>query len=81
MKFRITMKTPDSLDLAIRDAVRAELEGDSLFCELETDEVEWLVSRRTEAIRELCRKWFRYGEALVVEVDTEASTCVVTGAP
>lgn len=30
-----------------------------------------------EEIREICKKWFRYGEYLTVEIDTKEKTCKV----
>lgn len=29
------------------------------------------------SVRELCEKWFRFGEYVELEVDTEAETCKV----
>lgn len=75
MKFTVSMKDPDTLGDAIRDAVKDELEQNS---SLEAEEREALVDMRTEKISEMCcRKWFEYGEYLAVEIDTEAETCVV----
>lgn len=59
--------------------------------ELESDEgVPWYVATyvlsvpskaaaeaRREKVAKLCSKWFRYGEYLAVEIDTEAGTCTV----
>lgn len=28
-------------------------------------------------MKELCKKWFEYGEYLTVEIDTDAKTCTV----
>lgn len=72
MKFRVTMKCPDALDDAIRDAV-----GAVGFDGLSEDEAELVRESRSEAARKLCSRWFEYGEYLTVEVDTEAGTCVV----
>jgi len=30
-----------------------------------------------EAVEEKCAKWFRYGECVTIEVDTDAGTAVV----
>ena len=35
------------------------------------DSPEWNV------VRKQCEKWFKYGELLTVEIDTEADTCTV----
>jgi len=61
MKFRVTMKTPDALEQTI-------------------EEVEDQLTVRGKSIsdvQDLCEKWFKYGESLTVEIDTEAQTCVV----
>jgi hypothetical protein len=59
MKLTITMKTPDCVDDAIRDAREADPD---------IDEGE---------IKEVCSKWFEYGEYLYVEVDTSKKTARV----
>jgi len=72
MKIRITMKTPDVLQDAIDNAVfitEANQGGD----EMSSAEVEHVRSSATLK----ARKWFKYGEYLTVELDTESGTCVV----
>jgi hypothetical protein len=49
MKFRVTMKDPDTLNDAIEEAVE----------------------------KQMCGRWFGYGEYLTVEIDTDAKTCTV----
>lgn len=72
MKFRVTMKGPDVLHDAIREAVDLiDLPG------LDAGERELVREQRAEKARELCNRWFEWGEYLVVEIDTEAETCVV----
>lgn len=74
MKFRMSMKDPDSLHDAIKLAAEnevAELEG------IDDEERKDLVESRRAKAKEVCRTWFRYGEYLTVEIDTEAKTCVV----
>ncbi len=61
MKFQVTMKAPDALYEAIRQAVLKAPEDDDL---------------RQELI-EKCERWFKWGEYLTVEIDTEAMTCQV----
>lgn len=73
MKFQVTMKDPDTLHDAIKDAVKKSLSD----LGLEEDELEPLIERRHEKVYDLCSKWFRYGEYLTVEIDTDAKTCVV----
>ena len=74
MKFTISMKDPDGVHEGIRDAVEQEL---AALKGLDADERKMLVKERTRATREKCGHWFEYAEYLVVEVDTEAMTCVV----
>lgn len=75
MKFRVTMKDPDTLHEAIKKAVRDELVATTPA--LRADERSVLSGLREEKTYELCSKWFGYGEYLTVEIDTEAKTCVV----
>lgn len=73
MKFRVSMKDPDSLSDAIKEAARADVERLGLA----DDEKEDLIETRREKAAEVCRAWFRYGEYLTVEIDTDAKTCTV----
>ena len=74
MKFQVTMKDPDVLNDVIEEALVNEV--DEIFG-LDTNERQALVEERSEKIRDICKKWFRYGELLTVEVDTDAATCTV----
>lgn len=74
MKFKVTMKDPDTLHDAINDAVKADIEKLGLADE---DEIEALHETRAEKVREICSAWFECGEYLTVEIDTEARTAVV----
>jgi hypothetical protein len=74
MKFTVTMKDPDTLHDAIKDAVEedlAKIEG------LDDGDREALAERREEITRGIASTWFRYGEYLSVEIDTDAMTCTV----
>lgn len=73
MKFRVSMKDPDTLYDAIAEAVRSELKQ----LGLDQDELELLEESRFKKVSDICDQWFRYGEYLEVEIDTEAKTCVV----
>lgn len=73
MKFIVSMKDPDTLQDAIREAVQDELSESNL----PKDEQELLKDARYSKVAEVCRAWFEYGEYLRVEVDTETKTCVV----
>jgi hypothetical protein len=72
MKFRVTMKTPDALEEAIADAVCAAIpfSGDH--------EHDYCAHGEAECkAKDVCGKWFKSGETLTVEIDTESQTCVV----
>lgn len=72
MKFQIVLKDPDTLYDAIDDSL-ASLSVDGLS----EEELEAVRKERKESIRDLCSKWFEYGEYLTVEVDTEKEPCIV----
>lgn len=72
MKFRVTMKDPDTLYDAIDDAVR-----DDTTAIADEDERREVREVRGAKVRKLCRQWFKYGEYLTVEIDTETQTCTV----
>ena len=72
MKIKVQMKDPDTLDDAIRDAVKALNRT-----ELDDDEAEAVRELRMEKARTLAGRWFEYGEYLTVEIDTKAETCTV----
>lgn len=78
MKFKVTMKDPDTLSDAIQDAV-----GESVgaMAGLNDEEHEAVAEKRREAVGNLCAKWFEYGEYLTVEIDTDAGTCTVVPLP
>lgn len=74
MKFRVSMKDPDSLLDAIVAAV-----GESV-APLSDDAAERaaVADVRREKVSALCGRWFEYdGEYLTVEIDTDVETCVV----
>jgi len=73
MKFRVTMKDPDTLHDAIDEAVEKSLDGSGL----DEEEAQAVLELRVEKVRELASKWFENDECLAVEIDTEAKTCTV----
>ncbi len=73
MKFIVTMKDPDGLDIAIDDAIQ---EDESLL-ELAKDEQKAVIATRKQNMRDAARRWFEYGEYIRVEIDTEDNTCKV----
>lgn len=58
------MKSPDALNYAIKEAF--EDEEDTDFNDV-------------NEVKQLCERWFQYGEYLTVEIDTEKKTCTVVG--
>jgi len=78
MKFRVTMKDPDTLHDAIREAVEREV---AAMPDLDDDEREAIIEKRNEKVSDKCDRWFKYSEYLTVEIDTEAMTCVVVPEP
>ena len=74
MKFRVTMKDPDTLGDAIREAAIDEVNA---IQNLDEDEREDVITIREEKINDLCKQWFQYGEYLTVEIDTDAETITV----
>lgn len=74
MKFKVTMKDPDTLGDAIDEAVRADIakiEG------ITDEDREAIFDGRREAVSNITSKWFEYGEYLTVEIDTDAQTATV----
>ena len=74
MKFRVTMKDPDTLCDAITDAVESSV---AQMPDLDQEEREAVREKRRDTVSDVCGAWFRYGEYLTVEIDTDAKTCVV----
>jgi ribosomal protein S12 methylthiotransferase accessory factor YcaO len=74
MKIQVSMKDPDALHEAVREAVNNEIDSMS---GISADEKELIKEKRIEKTNEICRQWFEYGEYLLVEIDTESKTCIV----
>lgn len=74
MKFRVTMKDPDTLHDSIVEAVEAELKT---IAGLDDGDREALTGKRQVAAADVCGRWFKYSEYLTVEIDTDAGTAVV----
>lgn len=77
MKFRVMMKCPDALRDAVHDAVKDEIQNRKDLETTDDDARNYAAKERIDAVNDICAKWFRYGEYLRVEVDTDAETCVV----
>lgn len=74
MKFKVTLKDPDTLHDAIREAVDRDLAN---ICALSKAERSLLTESRCEEVSSMCAEWFGYGEYLTVEIDTDAKTATV----
>lgn len=74
MKFKVTMKDPNTLSDAIEDAVKDDLDA---IEGLSADDREALFETRRKAAGEVAAKWFRYSEYVTVEIDTDAQTATV----
>lgn len=72
MKFKVSMKCPDALDKAIENACDREVVGPE-----DSEELDIAYNDLVRKTENLCQKWFKYGEYLTVEIDTEQETCEV----
>ena len=70
MKFQVQMKDPDQLYDAASEAVNDELKATNL----DEEERDAIREMRTEKVTSIADKWFRWGEYLTVEIDTETKT-------
>ena len=73
MIFRLTMKTPDALEDAIKE------KAFNLFAEdaPTTEEEEIKIDEAVDQATKVCQKWFKYGELVTLEIDTDNKTCKV----
>lgn len=71
MKLKVTLKDPDALYDGISEALEEDLK------ELPEDEKEALEEIRREKLTTIANKWFKWGEYITVEIDTDQNTCVV----
>lgn len=74
MKFKVTLKAPDALDYAIKEAVQNEMSDILTHDEDERDDIAACVNGSAVSA---AAKWFRYGECLTVEIDTDTQTITV----
>lgn len=71
-KLKIYLKDPDTLYDSINDHFEDENFGLS-----DPEEIELLKEKRKEKLSELCSKWFKYGEYVMLEVNIENQTIKV----
>ena len=74
MKFKVMMKDPDTLHDAIEEAVKAEV---SAILGVDDEDRPAMEQRRREAVTRITSEWFKWGEYLTVEIDTDERTAVV----
>jgi hypothetical protein len=73
MKIMVTLKDPDALLDAVREAVVKSLEAQGL-----SDKESYaLIEVRSAWVSGIAKRWFEFGEYLTVEIDTDAGTCAV----
>jgi hypothetical protein len=76
MIFRVTIKTPDALEDAIKSGFKfheeTEEDNPSIF---ESNDID--TNESVDSILILCEKWFRHNECVTLEIDTEEKTCIV----
>lgn len=74
MKFIVTMKDPDTLHDSINQVVADEV---GAIENINNEEKAEIAVTRAEKYSELCSKWFKYGEYLTVEIDTDLKTATI----
>jgi hypothetical protein len=74
MKFRITMKDPDSPYEYIRDAARDSIMNSE---HLSNEEIEMIMESRTDNYIKFIKPWIKYGEYITLEFDTVENTCKI----
>lgn len=74
MKFQVTMKDPDGIYECTEEAVKKDVLA---IPGLSDREREAVFQARREAVSQVMRRWFEYGDYCVIEVDTDAGTATV----
>lgn len=74
MVFQVHMKTPDAIENSVINQIEHVV--DELGFK-ESWEYDQEIQSRVDAIKEICQKWFQYGEMVTLEIDTDKMTCVV----
>lgn len=75
MKIFVTMKTPDAMEEAVKQAVLEEMNFES--ADEMGDEDREVYDNAVEAQQELLKKWFRYSEYVDLQFDTETMEVTV----
>jgi hypothetical protein len=74
MKIRVTMKDTDTLNDTIEFEVQKAV---SELPMLSHNERRTVGELRQAEVRALAGQWFRYGEYVTIEIDTDAKTAIV----
>lgn len=83
MKFRVTFKTPDAVDVAIQDYVvnimqtKRPIMEDALGYELTHEEMEAITEARRYTMQVCADKFVKYGEYITIEFDPKEGTARV----
>jgi hypothetical protein len=72
MIITVFMKTPDCLEDPVRSAV-----AQTLSMKLDADEWEEQSSEKEAEVKEKLKQWFKYGEELTIQFDTDLNTATV----
>lgn len=72
MRIKVTLKDPGTLRNAIAEAL-----AEATFPSLNEAEAARVRELRSDQVHRFASRWFRHGEYLTVELDTEAETCLV----
>lgn len=73
MILKVVMKTPGSMDLAIDEVT--EMETSEME---EVDDENWEeYDERKDGWSDFFKRWFKHGECITLEFDTENDTCKV----
>jgi hypothetical protein len=73
MKLRIVMKNPDVLGTSLTKALLIEAEEKGIP---EDEKADWVESEREE-LAEKMKKWFKHGEYIHLEIDTDTMVATV----
>ena len=77
MKIKVTMKNPDALEHYVCEAVKDHFKNDIGNVNIDPDELDFMIESKIEDIEEIASTWFKYGEYLTVEFDTDTKTIEV----
>jgi len=80
MKFSVSFKTPDAVDLVIKEELEYETPDDEELHEFRSnydDPVEAWREEKEQELRDFVQNWVQHGECVTIEFDTRAGTATV----